>query len=54
MLRINLVEDCAPVVRQPATPKEVFEAALVMIFVAAVFSAFIIIALNGLLSIYTD
>ena len=51
MTRINLLEDCVSLKREPATPREIFEASLAMFFGAAIFSAIVLIILNGLASI---
>jgi len=54
MIQINLVEDCVSVQREPATPVEVFEAALVMFCGTALFSAIVLLFLNGLALILID
>lgn len=54
MILINLVEDCVPVKRDPATAREVFEASLVMFFGAALFSAIVLIILNSLASVMVE
>ena len=54
MINVNLLEDCVPVKREPATPKEVFEATLIMFFGTALFSAIVILFLNGLVSIMVE
>jgi hypothetical protein len=54
MILINLIEDCVLVQREPATPREVFEAALVMFIGASLFSAIVLIILNGLAAIMAD
>ena len=54
MIQINLLEDCVLVPQEPATPREVFEATLVMFTGTALFSAIVLIILNGLAAIIFD
>ena len=54
MIRINLVEDSVSIMREPATPKEVFEASLIMFIGAAMFSAIVLLVLNCLALVLTD
>jgi len=54
MILINLVEDCVTVKREPVSPREVFEATLIMFIATALFSAIILIILNGLVSIMAE
>lgn len=54
MIQINLIEDCVPVQQEPATPREIIEATLVMLIGAGLFSAIVLIILNGLASIMVD
>ena len=54
MTRINLLEGCILEQRPPATLKEVFEASLIMFLGAALFSAVVLLVLNGLILVLTE
>ena len=48
MVLINLLEDCSPQYREPATPKEVIEVIGITIILSAVLTLLIMILFNGL------
>ena len=54
MIEVNLLQDCVPAKGEPATPREIFEATFVMFTGTALFSAIVLIILNGLAAIIFD